>query len=187
MQCPYCSGGDSKVTDSRSAEDTIRRRRECVACGARFTTYERVETVSLQVVKRDGQKQEFQRGKLLSSLRIACAKRPVSMRAIEAIVQDVERQLRSLGRSDIPTLAIGELAMEHLRRLDRVAYVRWASVYRDFQDLESFEQVVEDLRRRPDQPQDSIQLTLIDQPAAKASGNNKKARMRSNGQSNVTR
>ena len=167
MQCPYCSGADSKVTDSRSAEDSIRRRRECVGCGLRFTTYERIETAPLQVIKRDGQKQEFQRSKLLDSIRIACAKRPISPRTIERIVQDVERQLQSVGRSEVPTVAIGEMVMEHLRRLDRVAYVRWTSVYRDFQDLESFEQVVEDLRKREGQPQDSIQLTLIDQGAAK--------------------
>ena len=181
VQCPYCHGVYSKVTDSRSAEDSIRRRRECAGCGHRFTTYERVETIPLQVIKRDGQKQEFQRSKLLSSIEIACAKRPIPSRAIERIVQDVERQLHSLGRSEVPTIAIGEMVMEHLRRLDWVAYVRWASVYRDFQDLESFEQVVEDLRKREGQPQDSIQLTLMDQGPAKLRRARTKTRRRSNG------
>lgn len=168
MQCPYCNGVDSKVTDSRSAEDSIRRRRECSACGHRFTTYERIEAVQLHVIKRNGQKQEFDKSKLLSSILTACAKRPIPSRTIDRIVQDVERQLHSFGRPEVPTVAIGEMVMEHLRGLDWVAYVRWTSVYRDFQDLESFEQVVEDLRKREGQPQDSIQLTLIDQAPARA-------------------
>ena len=186
VQCPYCNGVYSKVTDSRSAEDSIRRRRECSGCGHRFTTYERVETSPLQVVKRDGQKQEFQRSKLLSSIEIACAKRPIPSRAIERIVQDVERQLHSLGRSEVPTVAIGEMVMEHLRRLDWVAYVRWTSVYKDFQDLESFEQVMEDLRKREGQPQDSIQLTLMDQGPAKPRRARERTRRRSNGSDNGT-
>ena len=181
MQCPYCNSANSKVTDSRSAEGSIRRRRECVDCGHRFTTYERVETIPLQVIKRDGQKQEFQRSKLLSSIAIACAKRPIPSRSIDRIVQDVERQLHSLGRSEVPTVVIGEMVMEYLRELDWVAYVRWASVYRDFQDLESFEQVVEDLRKREGQPQDSIQLTLMDQGPAKLRRARTKTRRRSNG------
>ena len=163
MQCPYCNGIDSKVTDSRSSESSIRRRRECATCGLRFTTYERIETIPLQVIKRDGRKQEFQRSKLLSSILTACAKRPIPSRTIDRIVQDVERQLHSLGRPEIPSVVIGEMVMDNLRILDRVAYVRWTSVYRDFQDLESFEQVVEDLKKREGQPQDSIQLSLIDQ------------------------
>ncbi len=170
MRCPYCNGPDSKVRDSRSAEDSIRRRRECASCGHRFTTYERIETVQFHVIKRDGQKEEFDRGKLLSSILIACAKRPISSRAINRIVQDVERQLHSLGSPEVPTVAIGEVVMEHLRRLDSIAYVRWTSVYRDFQDLESFEQVMEELKDREGQPQDSIQLTLMDKARAKARG-----------------
>ena len=181
MQCPYCNSANSKVTDSRSAEGSIRRRRECVDCGHRFTTYERVETIPLQVIKRDGQKQEFQRSKLLSSIAIACTKRPIPSRSIDRIVQDVERQLHSLGRSEVPTVAIGEMIMEHLRELDWVAYVRWTSVYRDFQDLESFEQVMEELRKREGQPQDSIQLTLMDQGPAKLRRARTKTRRRSNG------
>ena len=184
MQCPYCNGADSKVTDSRSAEDSIRRRRECAACGHRFTTYERIEAVQLHVLKRDGQRQEFDRSKLLSSILTACAKRPIPSRTIDRIVQDVERQLHSLGRPDAPTVAIGEMVMEHLRRLDWIAYVRWTSVYRDFQDLESFEQVVEDLRKREGEPQDSIQLTLIDQAPAKPRRAGAKDRRRSRGSNN---
>lgn len=166
MQCPYCNGVDSKVTDSRSAEDSIRRRRQCAHCGHRFTTYERIEAVQFQVIKRDGQRQDFNRGKLLDSILIACAKRPIPSRTIERIVQDVERQLHSLGRSEVPTIAIGEMVMEHLRTLDPVAYVRWTSVYKDFQNLESFEQAVQDLKEREGQPQDTVQLTLINQDPA---------------------
>ena len=184
MQCPYCNGVDSKVTDSRSAEDSIRRRRECAACGLRFTTYERIEAAQLHVIKRDGQKQEFDRSKLLSSILIACAKRPIPSRTIDRIVQDVERQLHSFGRPEVPTVAIGEMVMEHLRRLDWIAFVRWTSVYRDFQDLESFEQVVEDLRKREGQPQDSIQLTLIDQAPAKVRRARGRPRSRSKGPNN---
>ena len=175
MQCPYCNGVDSKVRDSRSAEDSIRRRRECASCGHRFTTYERIEAVQFHVTKRDGQKQEFDRNKLLSSIRIACAKRPIPSRAIDRIVQDVERQLYSLGPSAVPTVAIGEMVMEHLRRLDSIAYVRWTSVYRDFQDLENFEQVMEDLKEHEGQPQDSFQLTLMDKAPAKAKQDREKA------------
>ncbi len=186
MQCPYCNGVDSKVTDSRSAEDSIRRRRQCASCGHRFTTYERIEAVQLQVVKRDGQRQEFQRGKLLDSILIACAKRPIPSRTIERIVQDVERQLHSLGRPEVPSVAIGEMVMEHLRKLDPVAFVRWTSVYRDFQDLESFEQVVEDLKEREGQPQDSIQLTLIDQSPEKPRRSRGRTRRPSKGTTNGT-
>ena len=155
MLCPYCNSPDSKVTDSRAVDEGIRRRRECVLCGLRFTTYERVQSTALLVVKRDGRRQEFDRDKLLSRIVTACAKRPIPFREIEKVVQDIEGELQQLGRAEIPSSAIGEMVMERLRQLDRVAYVRWASVYRDFQDLESFERVVKDLQ------QDTGQLTLL--------------------------
>ncbi len=156
MRCPYCNYPDSKVTDSRTAEDGIRRRRECIQCGLRFTTYERVQTTALLVAKRDGRREEFNREKLTAGIVKACAKRPVSFREIEKVVEDIEAELQHLGHAEIPSTRLGEMVMERLRHLDRVAYVRFASVYRDFQDIESFEQVVKDLRENTEQ------LTLME-------------------------
>ncbi len=168
MQCPYCNGADSEVRDSRSAEDGIRRRRECASCGRCFTTRERMTPVQFRVIKRDGRKQEFDRGKLLSSILNAFGKRPISPRTIDRVMQNVERRLHSLRRPEVPTVAIGAMVMEHLLRLDWIAYIRWTSVYRNFQDLEKFAQVMEDLRKREIQPQDSVQLALIDKTPAEA-------------------
>ena len=151
MRCPYCNFPDSKVTDSRTAENGIRRRRECGQCGLRFTTYERVQSTALLVAKGDGRREEFNREKLMAGIVKACAKRPVSFREIEKVVEDVEAQLQHLGHAEIPAAVLGEMVMERLRRLDRVAYVRFASVYRDFQDIESFEKVVKDLRENTEQ------------------------------------
>ena len=143
MHCPYCNSLDSKVTDSRSAEEGIRRRRECVKCGLRFTTYERVQSTALLVGKRDGRPQEFDRDKLLISISIACAKRPIPSHEIEKLVQDIEQTLQSLGRAEIPSAIIGEMVMEALNALDQVAYVRYASVYKNFREARDFEQFVE--------------------------------------------
>jgi transcriptional repressor NrdR len=146
MRCPHCGHSDSKVTDSREAEEGIRRRRECRSCGVRFTTYERVQSAALLVSKRDNRREEFNREKLLSGVRKACAKRPVDSRTIEKLVEDIEAELLHLGRAEVPTTVLGEMVMERLKNLDRVAYIRYASVYRDFKDIESFEQAVKDLR-----------------------------------------
>ncbi len=146
MRCPHCGYSDSKVTDSREAEEGIRRRRECRSCGVRFTTYERVQSAALLVSKRDNRREEFNREKLLSGLRKACAKRPVDSRTIEKLVEDIEAELQHLGRAEVPTTVLGEMVMERLKNLDRVAYIRYASVYREFNDIESFEQAVKDLR-----------------------------------------
>lgn len=143
MQCPYCGYSDSHVIDTRDAGDGIRRRRECLQCGLRYTTYERVQTTALMVLKRDTRREEYNHQKLLNSIRVACAKRPLPTGAIERIVADVEEQLQGLGRADIPSSAIGEMVMERLRKLDRVAYIRFASVYRDFEDLETFRDEVD--------------------------------------------
>ena len=151
MRCPHCGFSDSKVTDSREAEEGIRRRRECRSCGVRFTTYERVQSAALMVSKRDNRREEFNREKLLSGLRKACAKRPVDSRTIEKLVEDIEAELVHLGRAEVPTTVLGEMVMERLKNLDRVAYIRYASVYREFNDIESFEQAVKDLRE--DNPQ----------------------------------
>ena len=175
MHCPYCNSPDSKVTDSRSVEDGIRRRRECGRCGLRFTTYERVQSTALLVVKRDGRRQEFDRIKLLNRIVTASAKRPIAFKDIERLVEDIEGELQALGRAEIPSSAIGEMVMDRLRSLDRVAYVRWASVYRDFQDLESFERVVKDLREEGEKPEDTAQLTMLDdEPPARRRGKSRR-------------
>ena len=151
MHCPYCNYPDSRVTDSRTAENGVRRRRECTRCGLRFTTYERVQRTALLVAKQDGRREEFNREKLTAGILKACAKRPVPFRDIEKAVEDIEAELQQLGHAEIPAASLGGMVMERLRRLDRVAYVRFASVYRDFQDLESFEEVVKDLRENTEQ------------------------------------
>lgn len=146
MRCPFCSFSDSKVTDSRTVENGIRRRRECQRCGLRFTTYERIQATALMVSKRDNRREEFNREKLISGLRKACAKRPVSSRTIEKLVEDIEAELQHMGHVEVPTSILGTMVMDRLKNLDRVAYIRYASVYRDFQDIESFERAVQDLR-----------------------------------------
>ena len=156
MHCPYCGHEDSKVTDSRNAENGIRRRRECMRCGLRFTTYERVQSTALLIAKRDGRREDYNREKLTNSIRTACTKRPIPNRDVEKLVEDIEGELQKLGNAEIRSTAVGEMVMERLRKLDRVAYIRFASVYRDFQDLESFEEMVRDLRDEPDQ------LTLLE-------------------------
>lgn len=161
MGCPYCTSPDSKVTDSRSVGSGVRRRRECLRCGLRFTTYERLQTSVLLVVKRDGVRQEFDRDKLMSRIITACAKRPIPIREIDKVASDIENDLQALAKAEVSSSVIGEMVMEKLRLLDRVAYVRWASVYRDFQDLESFERVVRDLKDEKNQTVNSAQLSLL--------------------------
>ena len=156
MRCPYCDHHDSSVTDSRAAENGVRRRRECARCGLRFTTYERVQRTPLLVVKRDARREQFSRDKLTSGIVKACTKRPVPLKEIDRVVDEVEAGLQGLGNAEIPATVLGEMVMERLRSIDRVAYVRFASVYRDFQDIEGFEQVVKDLR------QDTQQLALME-------------------------
>ena len=148
-------------------------------CGLRFTTYERVQSTALLVVKRDGQRQEFDRDKLMSRIVTACAKRPIPIHEIEKVIQDIEGELQALGRAEIPSSAIGEMVMERLRELDRVAYVRWASVYRDFQDLESFERVVKDLREEGGQDEDTTQLSMLENEASLRRSARGRARNRS--------
>ena len=147
MKCPYC-GNKSKVIDSRSTGEGIRRRRECKTCGQRFTTYERVAPIQLMVVKVDGRREEFDRDKLLAGVRKACAKRPISTEAIEELVSGIEGKLYSREEREVESRVIGEMVMERLRRLDDVAYVRFASVYRRFADVESLAQEIEELIER---------------------------------------
>ena len=140
MKCPYCSYGESKVIDSRPAEEgtSIRRRRECLSCGKRFTTYETVEGLPMVVVKKDGSRQSFDRRKVLGGMIRACEKRPVPLAELESIVEQIEQDLQNSMDREISTAAIGERVMERLRHVDQVAYVRFASVYRQFKDLDTF-------------------------------------------------
>ena len=140
MRCPKCAGIDDKVVDSRSNRDglLIRRRRECLKCGTRFTTYEEIYHEKLRVKKRDGQYEEFDRRKLLAGIEKACEKRPVSTETIESVADRVISELENEYGREVPSMKIGERVMEHLRKLDAVAYVRFASVYRQFRDAEQF-------------------------------------------------
>ena len=173
MHCPYCTFSDSKVTASRVVENGIRRRRECQRCGLRFTTYERIQATALMVSKHDGRREEFNREKLIVGIRKACTKRPISSRTIEKMVEDVEAELQHLGQVDVPTSILGSMVMERLMKLDRVAYIRFASIYQDFQQIESFEHAVQDLR------EENTQLPLMDVPPGEPG---RKRRRSSNGQ-----
>lgn len=147
MRCPYCGELDSKVIDSRPTEDgeKIRRRRECLICGKRFTTYEIVETVPLMVVKKDRSREAFDRQKLLSGIMRACEKRPVSFEMLEHAVDNIEQSLLNSYEREVTSIYIGELAMEELKKIDEVAYVRFASVYRQFSDLNTFMEELKDI------------------------------------------
>jgi transcriptional repressor NrdR len=149
VHCPFCGHIETKVTDSRLAGDglQIRRRRECLGCGERFTTFESAELLMPRVVKSDGSREPFDEHKLASGMSKALEKRPVSSEAIEQAVARVCHKLRVLGEREVPARAVGELVMEELRHMDEVAYVRFASVYRSFQDVEAFREEIERLRR----------------------------------------
>jgi len=156
MRCPYCGYKEDKVVDSRATaeESAIRRRRECLKCGKRFTTYEYIEEVSLLVIKKDGRREHFDRKKILSGIIKACEKRPISMEKMEEIVTQVERAIQKKSDREILSPKIGELVMEKLKALDDVAYVRFASVYRQFKDVGQFMVELKDIlskERRPAQ------------------------------------
>ena len=140
MKCPYCGYLESKVVDSRPADEgaSIRRRRECLSCHKRFTTYETMESLPLMVIKKDGSRQSFDRGKVLGGLIRACEKRPVSYQTLEGLVTEIEQVLQNQMDREISSAQIGELVMERLKKLDEVAYVRFASVYRQFKDINTF-------------------------------------------------
>ncbi|HEY4670164.1 MAG TPA: transcriptional regulator NrdR [Tepidiformaceae bacterium] len=142
MRCPYCHFRDSKVTDSRSTDDGIRRRRQCIACGERFTTLETTQLSAVQIVKKDGRREDFNREKLLQGLRRACEKRKISVQQLEAVVADIEGRISADGRQEVSSEDIGELAMDALRALDHIAYIRFASVYRSFADLSSLKEAL---------------------------------------------
>ena len=140
MKCPYCNHPDTRVIDSRPADDgsSIRRRRSCDVCGKRFTTYEKVETIPMIVIKKDQSREEFDRGKLQNGVMRACYKRPISVKRIEKLIDEIETEVFNKEEREVPSTVIGEIVMEKLKDLDAVAYVRFASVYREFKDIDTF-------------------------------------------------
>lgn len=148
MYCPFCFNEDTQVLDSRVSEDgrVVRRRRRCEKCDKRFTTYERAELSLPALVKKDGSRVEYNRDKLLGSMRLALRKRPVSSEAVDEALNQIEERLMALGEKEIPTARLGEMVMRELKRLDKVAYIRFASVYRSFEDIESFESALRELK-----------------------------------------
>jgi transcriptional repressor NrdR len=149
MRCPFCQSLESKVVDSRDTESGIRRRRECLACRRRFTTYERIESVPLWVTKKDGRREEFSRQKLLAGLHIASKKRDIAPERLDALADDVENRLRGEHLSEVPSQAVGEMVMERLREIDEIAYVRFASVYRSFKDVSDMRAEIEAVLASP--------------------------------------
>lgn len=146
MKCPYCEKKDTRVIDTREVGEGVRRRRECKSCQQRFTTYERVARTSLLVAKRDGRREPFDSEKLLKGILRACAKRPIPTETLEQMVRDIEKELYELGRAEIESEIIGRIVMRRLRELDDVAYVRFASVYRRFQDVDSLAEEIEEFK-----------------------------------------
>ena len=149
-KCPYCSHAETKVVDSRETEDlsSVRRRRECLKCGKRFTTYERTELVELRIVKKDGRREQFDKNKLIAGMVEACEKRPVSAETIARAADEIERELRRMDETEVKSSAIGEMVMQKLKKIDQVAYIRFASVYRSFADVESFEEEAKKLMKK---------------------------------------
>ena len=148
MICPYCSSDATKVVDKRPSDDkTFRRRRECEKCEKRFTTYERIEMVPLTIIKKDGRREEFDRNKVRIGIMHACEKRPINQERIEKIVDEVENELRNMDSVEIKSKVIGDMVSEKLKSLDEVAYIRFASVYKKFKDIESFEKELKELKR----------------------------------------
>ena len=150
MRCPYCQAENSRVVDSRdlSNGEVIRRRRECIQCKRRFTTYERIDAVSIIIVKKDGRREDFNPDKLRQKLRVALTKRPVGEEDLNALINRIESELLALGTTEVPSSEIGELVLRELKELDHVAYIRFASVYRQFADIEDLRREVEDLTGR---------------------------------------
>ncbi|HEX3019405.1 MAG TPA: transcriptional regulator NrdR [Chitinispirillaceae bacterium] len=152
MRCPFCSHGEDKVVDSRSSKEgrAVRRRRECLRCGQRFTTYEYIENVSLTIIKNDQRREPYDRQKLMQGIVVACKKRPVSIKKIESIVDRIENQIEKSGKMEVPSSEIGKLVMMELYQLDEVAYVRFASVYRKFKDISEFISEVKEIESKSD-------------------------------------
>lgn len=149
MKCPYCQSNETKVVDKRETEDFLvtRRRRECLECEKRFTTYERVELADLMIIKKDSKREPFNRDKLLNGLKKACEKRPIAQEKIDEVASKIEAKLRNSEKPEIESKKLGELVIKELKKLDKVAYIRFASVYREFEDIKSFEKEIKDLKK----------------------------------------
>jgi transcriptional repressor NrdR len=160
MKCPFCSSEESHVIESRDIEDGIRRRRVCLGCQGRFTTYERLQPVTLFVIKKDQRREEFSKEKLLGGLRKACEKRPLASGAVENVAADIENELYQMGLAEIPSSTIGDMVMAHLKKLDYIAYIRFASVYRDFTDITDLKQEVDTLLSVPPPPDGQMKLPI---------------------------
>ena len=163
MRCPYCHFRDSRVTDSRANDDGIRRRRQCTSCGERFTTTESVQLSTVQIVKKDGRREDWNRDKLLAGIRTSCSKRSISVAQLEVMVGDIEARVMADGRAEVPSTFVGEVAMDVLRKTDHIAYIRFASVYRAFADIESLKEAVTALEegRVPTVEEKTLQLPLL--------------------------
>ena len=145
MNCPYCGYYDSRVVDSRDINDGVRRRRQCLKCGSRFTTYERVQSASLFVIKKDRRREQFSRDKLLTGIRKACEKRPLPSGTVDKLAEEIEAELYQMGKTEIPSAVIGDMVMTRLKSLDHIAYIRFASVYREFADITTLKEEVDTL------------------------------------------
>ena len=163
MKCPYCGDAESKVIDSRSIGDGIRRRRQCLHCGTRFTTYEHMQSRNLFVIKKDNRREEFNRDKLLAGIRKACEKCPLPTGTIDKLVDNIEAELYRLGKIEVPSSIIGDMVMERLQELDHIAYIRFASVYREFTDIAALKQAVDTLVDTESKAPPAGQLPLLSQ------------------------
>jgi transcriptional repressor NrdR len=160
MKCPHCGFEDSKVLDSRDIDDGVRRRRQCLGCDSRFTTYERIQKSSLYVVKKDKRREIFDKGKLLNGIRKAFEKRPIAANVIDKVADDIENELYKQGRQEVSSTVIGDMVMAHLKKLDYIAYIRFASIYREFADITRLKQEVDNLARVDSRQVPSAQLPL---------------------------
>jgi transcriptional repressor NrdR len=179
MNCPYCGHAEDKVIDSREVDDGIRRRRQCLGCGQRFTTYERLQPASLFVIKKDERREEFDREKLLAGIRKACEKRPLPTGIVEKLVDDIEAELYQLGKAEIASAVLGDIVMERLKNLDHIAYIRFASVYREFADITALKQEVDtllDAETEPPLPSSQLSLLPNEEPAGVAKNRRRKRR-----------
>jgi len=177
MKCPYCDSDDSRVIDSRDVNDGVRRRRQCLECDARFTTYERIMPASLFVAKKDRRREEFSRDKLLAGIRKACEKRPLPVGTIERLADDIESELYQAGRAEITSSIIGDMVIERLRKLDNIAYIRFASVYRDFTDIDDLKQEIDTLvdnSAGADKATGQLSLLPDERPKALAGGHRRR-------------
>jgi transcriptional repressor NrdR len=161
MKCPHCGYSDSKVLDSRDVDDGVRRRRQCLSCDTRFTTYERVQRTGLFVIKKDKRRELFDKGKLLNGIRKAFEKRPVAANTIDKVADDIEAELFKQGRQEVQSAIIGDMVMTSLKQIDQIAYIRFASVYRDFADITKLKQEVDNLARGIGRSVPAEQLPLI--------------------------